>query len=84
MLMHVFLFLFGRVKWQKTWGQPVEDETTAKPTKKRACDGHRDGEFKLEIISVVVSDMICRLVLVFKFSTASKHAKSVGVQETFM
>ena len=57
-----FLFLFGRVKWQKTWGQPVEDETTAKPTKKRACDGHRDGEFKLEIISVVVSDMICRLV----------------------
>lgn len=77
-----FLFLFGRVKWQKTWGQPVEDETTAKPTKKRACDGHRDGEFKLEIISVVVSDMICRLV--FKFSTASKHAKSVGVQETFM
>lgn len=77
-----FLFLFGRVKWQKTWGQPVEDETTAKPTKKRACDGHRDGEFKLEIMSVVVSDMIC--CLVFKFSTASKHAKSVGVQETFM
>ena len=48
-------------------GQPVEDETTAKPTKKRACDGHRDGEFKLDIISVVVSDMICLLVKFLNF-----------------